>query len=713
MPENRAYVVKADRRAAEDRREFTANERLLLVSSLMLIAIVAVVGRLGYLQLLRHSEYLARAARQQQRIIEITPKRGSVYDRNMDPLAMSIPVDSVFAVPMEVGDAGLAAELLSRVLGIPGEVLEAKLESGQSFVWIARKVPPDKKEAVEALNLKGIYFQKENQRIYPKRDLAAHVLGFVDLDEKGLGGVEYELDNQIRGKSERIVVMADARQRWFDGVEAERERGADVVLTLDEQIQYVAERELAAAVGRSHALAGTVVVMNPNDGEILALANWPKFNPNAANEASAEARMNRAVTALYEPGSTFKLITLAAAFDQGLVRPEELFDCQNGAVYLAGHRIRDHQPFGLLTVADILARSSDVGAIKIALRLGAPKFYDYIRAFGFGQLTGVDLPGESKGLLRRLENWSAISIGSISMGQEVGVTPIQLISAVSAIANGGLLYRPHAVAELRRDNKALAAEGVLSAVGPRRVIQPETAATLRRLMEGVILHGTGTLARLEGWTAAGKTGSAQKIDPSTGRYSASQLIASFTGFAPINNSSVAILVSLDSPVGPHEGGEVAAPVFRRIAEQVLAYLDVPRDVPVGSQLIQVAYKDRNASNLAALSDFTPTDFAALADLRPAESSGTHARRARDKAPAVTVAVEEGGDIPVPDLSGKTMREVTEACLKLGVDPFLVGSGLAVSQTPAAGTKVRAGAKLTVQFGARGAKIAKPKRKRRH
>lgn len=686
---------------------------MLMVAGVILACMLAVLGRLGYLQLFLHREYLARAARQQQRTIEITPKRGSIYDRNLHPLAMSIPVDSVFAVPVEIADAQLAAQLLSRVLGMPQDVLEARLGSAQSFVWIARKVPPDKKEAVEALNLKGIYFQKENQRIYPKRALAAHVLGFVDLDEKGLGGIEYELDKQIRGKSEKIVVMADARQRWFDGGAAQREPGANVVLTLDEAIQYIAERELAAAVAKTHALAGTVVVMNPNNGEILALANWPKFNPNAANEASAEARMNRAVTALYEPGSTFKLITLAAAFDQGIVRPGEVFDCENGAVYLAGHRIRDHKPFGLLTVSDILAQSSDVGAIKIALRLGAPKFYDYIRAFGFGQLTGVDLPGESKGLVRRLESWSAISIGSISMGQEVGVTPIQLLSAVSAIANGGLLYRPHVVAQLRRDNKSFPAEGVLAPGEPRRVIRPETAATLRRLMEGVILDGTGKLAHLDGWTAAGKTGSAQKIDPATGRYSHTQLIASFTGFAPISNPAVAILVSLDSPVGQHEGGQVAAPVFKRIAEQVLAYLDVPRDVPLEPRLVQVAYKNQNASNLEALSDFTPTDFAALPDLPPAELSGTDARSARDQAPPVTVAVDEGGDVTVPDFSGKTMREVTETCLKLGLDPFLVGSGLAQQQAPVPGRKVRRGAKLTVQFGAPAEKIAKPKPKGRH
>src|SRR5438046_1260468 len=507
MPENRAHAdtggriaagSERNRRAVEWNRnrktvnsftERSTGNRLLIVACLSLLWMTVVFGRLGYLQLFLHREYLARAQRQQQRVIEITPKRGAIYDRNMHPLAMSILVDSAFAVPSELGDQQLAAQLLSGVLGTPREVLEARLASSHSFVWIARKLPPDKKEAVEALNLRGVYFQKENQRIYPKRDLAAHVLGFVDLDEKGLGGIEYELDGKIRGKSEKIIVMADARQRWFDGGEAQRERGLNVVLTLDEKIQYIAERELPAAIAKPPAMAGTVLVMNQNTAGSPGPADLPEFNPNAANDSPAEARMNRAVAALYEPGSTFKLITLAAAFDQGVTRPEEIFDCENGAVYVAGHRIRDHKPFGLLNVADILAQSSDVGAIKIALRLGAPKFYDYIRAFGFGQPTGVDMPGESKGLLRRLESWSAVSIGSISMGQEVGVTPVQLISAVSAIANGGMLYKPHVIAELRRGDKVMPAEGPLAPAEPRRVIRPETAATLRRLMEGVVQIG--------------------------------------------------------------------------------------------------------------------------------------------------------------------------------------------------------------------------------
>ena len=677
-------------------QEEKVHVRLLIVAGVALLWMTAIFGRLGYLQLIRHSDYLARAQRQQQRTIEITPKRGAIYDRNMHPLAMSVPVQSAFAVPTEIGDnKAMAARLLSGVLGIPRDVLETRLEAGASFVWILRKLPPDKTEAVRALNLKGVYLQTENQRYYPKRELASHVLGFVDMDEKGLGGIEYALDSTIRGKSEKIVVMADARQRWFDGGAAQKDQGANIVLTIDEKIQYIAERELAAAIAKTHAMAGTVIVQNPNSGAILALANWPKFNPNSPNDVKAESRMDRAVSAIYEPGSTFKLITLAAAFDQNLTRPDEVFNCENGAVYIAGHRIRDHKPFGLLTVSDILAKSSDVGAIKIALRLGAPKFYDYIRAFGFGQQTGVELPGESRGLLRRLENWTPVSIGSISMGQEVGVTPMQLVTAVSAIANGGTLYKPQVVAEVRHSGQILPMPGLMAASEPKEVIRPETAATLRRLMEGVILNGTGPLARLDGWTAAGKTGSAQKIDPATGRYSPTQLIASFTGFAPINDPAVTILVSLDSPVGQHEGGLVAAPVFKRIAEQILPYLDVPRDVPLSPKLIQASYKDSAMHEGADLEDFTPVDFTAQPDQLPSQELHDQAESAK---PSVTVALDEGGDIAVPDFRGKTMREVTEMCIRLGLEPVLVGSGLAVEESPADGAKVRRDARITVRFG---------------
>jgi cell division protein FtsI (penicillin-binding protein 3) len=698
MHKNRAYAAASNRSAVN---------RLLIVAGVAVLWATAIVGRLGYLQLVRHSDYLTRAQKQQQRTIEITPQRGVIYDRNMHPLAMSVAVKSAFAVPAEIADEAMVAHLLSGIVNVPEDVLAERFKASRSFAWVSRKLPPEKVEAVSALNLKGIYFQEENQRFYPKRDLAAHVLGFVDPDERGLGGIESELDSQIRGKSEKIIVMADARQRWFDGSEARRERGANVVLTLDEKIQYIAQQELNAAIDKTRAVAGSVIVMNPNTGEILALANWPKFNPNAATNVAPEARMNRSVSAVYEPGSTFKLITLAAAFDQGVIRPDDIFDCEHGAIYLAGHRIRDHKPFGLLSVAEVLAKSSDVGAIKIALQVGPPRFYDYIRAFGFGAPTGVDMPGESRGILHKLDNWSAISIGSVSMGQEVGVTPIQLITAVSAIANGGMLYRPHVVAELRRGSKVLPATGPLTPVEPRRVIRPETAATLRRMMEGVVLAGgTGTLARLDGWTAAGKTGSAQKIDPTTGRYSPSNFVASFTGFAPINNPAVTILVSMDSPVGLHEGGSVAAPIFKRIAEQVLPYLEVPRDVPLNARLIQAAYKRQEMVDSSSLDDFTATDFSAQPEELPIEATPAKTVEPKAHTAEVMMGVDEGGDIAVPDFAGKTMREVTEMCLRLGLDPVLVGSNLATEQTPGPGAKVKRGTRITVQFGTPPAKPAR-------
>jgi len=673
--------------------------RLLILAGVALLWMTAVFGRVAYLQLFRHSEYLTRASRQQRRVIEITPKRGAIYDRKMNALAMSMPVQSAFAVPSEVKDAAMASRLLSGVLAIPQDVIRQKLVGGGTFVWLQRKLPPEKTEAVKSLNLKGVYFQEENQRYYPKRELGAHVLGFVDVDEKGLGGIEHEYDNVIRGQGEKIVVMADAKQRWFDGGEAQRDRGTSVVLTLDEKVQYIAERELAAAIQKTHAIAGTVIVQDPNNGALLALANWPRFNPNAAADAPGEARMNRAISAIYEPGSTFKLITLAAAFDQNLTRPDEVFDCENGSLVVGGRRIHDHKAYGRLTVSEILANSSDVGAMKIALRLGAPKFYDYIRAFGFGTPTGVDLPGESRGLLERLQHWVPSSIGAISMGQEVGVTPLQMVTAVSSVANGGLLYKPHAVQQMMRGEQILPLDGSSAPAEPRRVIRPETAATLRHLMEGVILHGTGTLARLDGWTAGGKTGTAQKIDPATGRYSRTNVIASFTGFAPINNPAVTILVSLDSPEGfPHGGGDVAAPVFKRIAEQVLPYLDVPRDVPLSPGLVQTAYHPGTGTESESLDDLAPVDFNAQPEVTNEQLKEPSAKSPEPELPEVTVAVDEGGDIAVPDFKGETMREVTEACLRLGFNPVLVGTRLASQQSPAAGSKVRRGSKVTVQFG---------------
>jgi cell division protein FtsI (penicillin-binding protein 3) len=673
--------------------------RLLVVAAVLGLWILAALARLADLQLLHYSEYLARAERQQQHIVEISPKRADIFDRNLQELAMSSSLESCFAVPSEIDDHYTAARLLAPIVGLPTDEIATRLSSSRSFVWVARKLPPATVVRIRKLNLHGIYFQKENQRFYPKHDLASAVLGYVDIDGKGIGGIEYQLDSQIRSKAERMLILTDAHNRWYQSADKAPDTGSSVVLTIDENIQFVAEKELAAAMEQTHAKAGTVIVQDPNSGEILAMASWPKFDPNAPASSPAEARMNRAVGALYEPGSVFKIVTLSAAIDQGITTPDEVVDCQMGAIYIAGHRIRDHHPYGLMTVAQILAHSSDVGAIKIGLRLGAPKFYQYIRAYGFGEPTGIDLPGESRGLLRRLENWTPVSVGSISMGQEVGVTPLQMINAVSAIANGGLLYRPRIVFGLRHGGQMQQEPQP----EPRRVVKETTAAAMRAMLEGVVLNGTGTKAQLDGYTVAGKTGTAQKVDPATGRYSATQLIASFVGFAPINNPAVTILVQLDSPVGPHEGGAVAAPIFKRIAEQVLPYLNVPRDIPIAPHILRAAR--RSQAETADVSDYDPSQFAGsgLAGFDSAATSSaapTISAADAELLPPQTVELAAGQGISVPDLTGKTVRQVTEICVQFGINPVLVGAGTVQSQSPEPGTMVRPGSSVMFQFGRR-------------
>jgi cell division protein FtsI (penicillin-binding protein 3) len=671
--------------------------RLWIVAGVLALWTAAALGRLGYLQLFRYSDFLARAERQQQRIVSISPKRADIFDRNMRELAMSAAVDSCFAVPSEIADPEMVARRLAPVLGTSPEEIATRLAASRSFAWIARKMAPETAARVQALNLRGIYFQKEEQRFYPKHELAAPVLGYVDIDGKGLGGIEYGLDDSLRSKAGRVLILADAHSRWYDSTDKTPAAGTSVALTLDENIQYIAEKELAAKIQQTHARAGTVIVQDPSNGEVLAMASWPTFNPNAPAGSPAEARMNRAVGALYEPGSVFKIVTLSAAIDQGITRADEVVDCQMGAIYIAGHRIRDHKPFGLLTVAQILANSSDVGAIKIGLRLGAPKFYDYIRAYGFGNPTGIDLPGENRGLLRRLDAWTPVSVGSISMGQEIGVTPIQMISAMSAIANGGVLYRPRVV--LDPDRETLNSEP--SDMSPRRIIRATTAATMRSMLEGVVLNGTGKNARLDGYTSAGKTGTAQKIDPATGRYSATQLIASFVGFAPINNPAVTILVQLDSPVGLHEGGSVAAPVFKRIAEQVLAYRNVPHDIPLPPRTLRAARDAHADATPADVDDFDPAQVEAPGDVEkvgsvPPPMATSPSTAASTAAP--TMELTEGEGVTLPSLAGKTVREVTQICEHLGVNPVLVGAGIVQSQEPDSGASVRHGSTVTVRFG---------------
>ncbi|HKV26737.1 MAG TPA: penicillin-binding transpeptidase domain-containing protein [Candidatus Acidoferrales bacterium] len=665
--------------------------RLLVIFGLAVVWMIAVLGRVSYLQLFRYREYLERANNQQQHIIEISPMRGVIYDRNGRELAMSIPVDSCFANPAEITDPAMVARLLSHVLSIPAEEIEQKLTQSRSFAWIARKITPQQAARIQALNLRGIYFQKENKRFYPERTLASSVLGYVDMDEHGLGGVEYSLDKLIRGRPSRMLVLADARRRWFDRSEASVDKGDNVVLTIDETIQYTAEKALAAGIARTHARGGSVVVQDPNTGQLLAVANWPAFDSNDAGSYPAEIRVDRAVADAYEPGSIFKTILFSSVIQEGVAQPSNVIDCQMGSIVVAGRLIHDWHPFGLLTVEQILVHSSDVGSIKLALRLGAPKYYDYIRTFGFGQLTGIKLPGENRGLLRPVDEWTASSIGSVAIGQEVSVTPVQMISAESAIANGGTLRRPQIIREVRHGDQVV----MHGNPDPRRVIDEQTAATVREIMEQVVLVGTGTPAQPFGYTAAGKTGTAQKIDPTTGRYSKINYNASFIGYAPVNNPVVTILVNLDSPVGGHEGGPTAGPVFKEVAEQVLSYMNVPHDMPELPTLEKASLRRRMRQ--PAFDTQFNANFAKEAK-RAAQSMPLPAPSVATVPESSTVAIAEGQAVTVPKLIGQSVRAVTEGCSHLGLLPILVGDGIALDQSPDAGTRVLPGTKVMVHFG---------------
>src|SRR5262245_2067834 len=431
------------------KRETSLTRRVYVLIAVMAVWAAIIGVRLYFLHVVHSADYRQRAERQQQRRLEVNPRRGVIYDRNGNELAISIKVDSLFAVPDEIEDVDKTAKTVSKMIGIPKNDLQEKLQSTRSFVWVKRKLSGSETAAIRKAKLPGIYFQKEDMRYYPKRELAAHVLGYVDIDEKGLGGLEYRYNGNIRGEAGRVLVMTDARGRSFNSVEQPVAPGADLVTTIDENIQYIAEKELKSAVEQMRPKGASAIVMDPKSGEILAMANYPTFNPNEYTKYSAEAWINRAVSHTYEPGSTFKIVTTASALEEGLADPNELIDCQMGSINVFGRIVHDHKPFGLLTVTQIIQKSSDVGAIKLALRVGNDRFSDYIGRLGFGKPTDIDLPGEERGLAKPSSRWTKSSIGSIAMGQEIGVTPLQIVRMISAVANGGILYHPYVVKKVQ------------------------------------------------------------------------------------------------------------------------------------------------------------------------------------------------------------------------------------------------------------------------
>jgi cell division protein FtsI (penicillin-binding protein 3) len=647
---------------------------------------------------------------------------------------MSVSADSVFAVPSEIPDQTTTASLLARILKTEPQDILARFKSSRAFCWIARKLDNDTAARIRDLNLKGIYFEKESKRFYPKRELAAQAIGFVGLDDEGLGGLERSLNSPMRGKPGQMLISLDARRHWFGRVEKQPDPGENVVLTLDEKIQYIAERELDAAMQRTHAAAATVIVQNPKTGEILALANRPTFDANAFHISDPQKMKNRAVSDIYEPGSTFKMVTIAAALEEKITNPDEVIDCQNGAIYIGNVRIRDHKAYGLLTVSQILANSSDVGAIKLGLRLGEERFDRYIRAFGFGSQTGIELPGETRGITKPVSRWSKVSIGAISMGQEIGISPVQLISMVSTIANDGVYTPPRIVAGTRDPNDPTG-KVIFHPAPQHRVVSTVTAVEMKKMLEGVVLFGTGKKSILEGYTSAGKTGTAQKADPATGGYSKTKYVASFAGFAPAYDPAITIAVILDSPVGPHEGGQVAAPVFKAIAQQTLAYLNVPQDVAPDNPkrlLLRAAAQTSDAdvaegssepvpeSMEFAEADLPPAMQAAAAKPSPSKPAGhlvqakvshVEVRNAESQEhefvlpepagpPARTngtAVVTLGGGVLVPSMIGRPVRTALEIAQESGIDIDIIGSGVAREQSPPAGTRIAAGARVAVRF----------------
>ncbi|HTQ80500.1 MAG TPA: penicillin-binding transpeptidase domain-containing protein [Thermoanaerobaculia bacterium] len=542
-----------------------------------LLWVVAVAARLYDLQVVRYDHYLGKARRQQTTVVELDPPRGTIYDAHGRELAVSVQADSVWADPTDIRDPDAAAKSLAPILHQDAAALARRLSRDGDFVWVARKLDPPDADAVRRLELPGIYFLPESKRYYPMRELAAQVLGYVGTDNQGLAGLELVYNREIAGRPGRRTLLRDARRGAVIApglAAADPEPGRDLYLTLDATIQHMVERELKQAVEKNRAKTGSMVLLDPATGAVLAMATYPSFDPNRYGEYSAAEWRNRSIMDAYEPGSTFKVITAAAALGNGVVRPEDVFDCEMGGITLYGIRIRDHKPYGRLTFADVIAKSSNVGVIKTAMKLGDERLYRSIRDFGFGRPTGIDLPGESPGILASLKSWRPLTKAYISFGQGVSVTPLQLAAALAAVAADGALMTPRVVAAVGKGD-ALERRHSKPAAHP---ITPETARVLQGILEGVVTGGTGKSAAVPGYRVAGKTGTAQK--PGVGGYAHGSYIPSFVGFAPADRPAIVGVVAIDSPQGfAYYGAQVAAPAFGAITRQVLLYMGVRPERP--------------------------------------------------------------------------------------------------------------------------------------
>jgi cell division protein FtsI (penicillin-binding protein 3) len=653
----------------------TLKRRVALAFGFLLLWAVVIEARLVYLQVVRYGDLSARAERQQSRTIEAPAKRGDILDRHGHILAYSVDADTIYAVPNEIGDIEATTAALCRALGDcdvkDRQAMTERIRKGRYFAYVRRQVWPDQAARVAALKLDGVGFIKESKRTYPNADLASHVLGYVGIDNVGLSGIEATYDSFVRGRAGTMLVQTDARRAAFSRVERPPTAGASLELTIDEYLQHVAERELRAGVQWSGASGGSAIVMDPNTGEILAMANAPDFNPNAYRDAREELRRNRAIQDLYEPGSTFKIVIASAAFEERAATPSTIVDASAGNIRFGSRVIRDDHNYGVLSFAQAIIKSSNVGAIKVALKLGPEKVSDYVRRFGFGQPTSPDFRGESPGIVWDPSSLTDSALASVAMGYQVGVTPLQMAAAVSAVANGGELVQPRVVRAVIRDRKRLPV--------PRKVITraitTNTAATLTQIMEAVVTEGTGKAAQIQGYTVAGKTGTAKKLV--NGSYRGhSDYNVSFVGFVPAHKPVFAIVVVVDSPhrVSPY-GGVVAAPIFQKIAATSLRHSSVPQSIDAPEPLL--ASRPGDTVEQPASGPIAPPRILPL--------GGSPAN--------ITV---------FPDLTGMSARDALRVLAQLGMTARLQGTGVVVQQFPPAGDPIESTSTVVLKLERQGA-----------
>ncbi|CQR71299.1 Stage V sporulation protein D [Sporomusa ovata DSM 2662] len=687
----------------------TIRKRVAFLFLVISVIMMGLIGRLLYLQFYKSVWLSENAVDQRIREIPVEAKRGIIYDRNGRELAVSVSTESVYAIPAEIRNPEETAAKLAAILALDETKLTNKLKKRQAFTWIKRKIEPEIGHQVQMLTLPGIGLTQENRRYYPYDNLAAHVLGFNGIDSQGLDGVEMTFDSYLKGRSGSIVIEYDARgqeipnasHRFLPPVE-----GHNIYLTLDLVIQQIVERELDRVMKETQAKAVTIIAIDPRDGGILALANRPDYNPNKFSEFSPKLWRNIAVSNVYEPGSTFKIITTSAVMSEHLVKADEKF-FDPGEVEVQGRRIHcwKHGGHGSQTFAEVVQNSCNVGFVNVGLRLGRESFYRYIDAFGFGQQTNIDLPGEAKGITIDRAKATPINIATMSIGQSIAVTPIQLVTAAAAVANDGKLLRPQIVREVKDKSGQ-----VIRAFQPdvvRQVLDSSTTKQVKEILESVVSQGSGRNAYIEGFKIAGKTGTAQKVG--AGGYLPDKYVASFVGFAPADDPQVAMLVVIDEPVGLYYGGQIAAPVFGAVMKDVLQYLKVNPQLSANSQTgtEQAHVPVPSVINLSVPEAVKELQQAGL--IPRIEETGD---RIADQIPKPGSRIPSGGgvllytmtprysagEVTVPDLTGRTLREASDSLAELGLAIKPVGTnGQAVKQDPLAGSKVLSGTSITIYF----------------